>query len=702
MISDSAVAEKFIPPPCGRGVSAHPIPGCSPNTLPWSGNRAIPRSPRSRVFYFFGFSRSRFGQALPSPRQILPPIFHSPASPRQMLTENFTRNVQRRSAIPPWPAIFFPTCRQFSKPSESTGADAQKKVNVWRKRHLSKKFFQAYCATEGRRENMKLGSVNQRIFLCFSVLLLLYVGLGAISIIFANMSRNIAAEENGEGLRALQKEKIKEIVGATATLLGQELREIPDREARRKRIPGLINPVRYGADNSGYFFVFQGTVNVAHGLDPNWQGKDMGDIRTEEGLAVIQEYRKAAEGGGGFLEYPWNKPGGGVAPKIGYAKKIAGTDFWVGSGVYIDDIREKNLVVSDRIKDRLNSMLRFVLGGAAAVLVLLILPLIFWTGRSITRPLRAATNRLNGVAAQLAAAAGEIATSSQSLSSGASQQAAAVEETSSALEELSATTRQNADHAANANNIREESARYIEKADEVIRGMSAAMSDVAAASRETQKIVGTIDEIAFQTNLLALNAAVEAARAGEAGAGFAVVADEVRNLAMRAGEAARNTAGMIESTVKQIQNGAEMAEQTREAFGTVTDSSGKIGELVSEIAAASREQAQGIEQINQTVSDMERGVQQNAANAEETASAAEQLNSQAVELADLVAELNELLGMSEAGQVEWNPEKGNVFPAAPPSRTAETAPLSARKKSGGREVTPEERIPFEDDDFDDF
>ena len=550
---------------------------------------------------------------------------------------------------------------------------------------------------------MRLGSVNQRIFLCFSVLVLLYVGLSAISIIVANISRDVAVEENGEGLRALQKEKIQEIVNATATLLGQELREIHDREARRKRIPELINPVRYEADRSGYFFVFHGTVNVAHGLDQNWQGKDMGDIRTEEGLAVIQEYRKAAESGGGFLEYPWAKPGGGVAPKIGYGKKIAGTDFWIGSGVYIDDILEKNLVVSNRIKERLNSMLRFVLGGAAAVLVLLILPLMFWTGRSITRPLRAATNRLNEVAAQLAAAAGEIATSSQSLSSGASQQAAAVEETSSALEELSATTRQNADHAQNASRLSEESDKSVRTADEVIGKLTTAMNEVTSASEATQKIVGTIDEIAFQTNLLALNAAVEAARAGEAGAGFAVVADEVRNLAMRAGESARNTAEMIESTVQRVKNGAEMAEQTRSAFGSVANSGGKINDLVAEIAAASREQAQGIEQINETVSDMERGVQQNAANAQETASAAEQLNSQAVELADLVAELNALLGMEEAGQVEWKPANRNTFSAPTPSRTTTSESFASRKKSGaGREVTPQETIPFEDDDFDDF
>ena len=155
--------------------------------------------------------------------------------------------------------------------------------------------------------------------------------------------------------------------------------------------------------------------------------------------------------------------------------------------------------------------------------------------------------------------------------------------------------------------------------------------------RRPQKIIKTIDEIAFQTNLLALNAAIEAARAGEAGAGFAVVADEVRNLAMRAAESAKSTAGLIEKTIVTIKEGVEVVGQTDREFREVAASVHKSNELVSEIAAASREQAQGIEQINKSVNEMDTVVQQNAANAEESASASAEMNAQSERMKGLVA-----------------------------------------------------------------
>ena len=150
--------------------------------------------------------------------------------------------------------------------------------------------------------------------------------------------------------------------------------------------------------------------------------------------------------------------------------------------------------------------------------------------------------------------------------------------------------------------------------------------------------------------MLALNAAVEAARAGEAGAGFAVVADEVRNLAMRAAEAAKNTAGLIEGTVKKIKEGSELVGVTNAEFSRVAAAAAKMVELIGEISAASNEQSQGIEQINTAVNEMDKVVQQNAANAEESASASEEMNSHASQMKDLVTELRFLVeGSGGAG-----------------------------------------------------
>ena len=169
------------------------------------------------------------------------------------------------------------------------------------------------------------------------------------------------------------------------------------------------------------------------------------------------------------------------------------------------------------------------------------------------------------------------------------------------------------------------------------------MTEISAASEETSKIVKTIDEIAFQTNLLALNAAVEAARAGEAGAGFAVVADEVRNLALRAAEAARNTAGLIEDTAKKVREGSHAVDRTTDVFTRVVTNSGKAGDIVDEIAAASTEQAQGIQQLNGAVADMDKVVQQNAATAEESAASADLIRNQAHEMQRIVVTLAELV-----------------------------------------------------------
>jgi methyl-accepting chemotaxis protein len=264
--------------------------------------------------------------------------------------------------------------------------------------------------------------------------------------------------------------------------------------------------------------------------------------------------------------------------------------------------------------------------------------------RSITKPIHSVIEGLTESSEQVASGSMQISSASHQLAEGASEQAASIEETSASIEELSSMTKQNADSAEQANNLMTESRQTITHTNQSMERLTVSMREISKASEETQKIVKTIDEIAFQTNLLALNAAVEAARAGEAGAGFAVVADEVRNLSKRAAEAARNTSTLIETTVKTVHEGAGLVERTNKEFNDVLISATKVEQLVGEIAAASREQAMGIEQVNKAVAEMDKVIQQNAANAEESASASQEMNGRAGEMKEFVEELSALVG----------------------------------------------------------
>ncbi len=359
----------------------------------------------------------------------------------------------------------------------------------------------------------------------------------------------------------------------------------------------------------------------------------------------------------------------------------------------------------------------FLVGGTA---VLLGIALAFLIARGIITVLRDISSQMEEGAEQVSSASGQVSSASQSLAEGASEQAASIEETSSALEEMSSMTRQNADNASQANTLMAQANQVVGEANQSMQDLTRSMQEISKASEETSKIIKTIDEIAFQTNLLALNAAVEAARAGEAGAGFAVVADEVRNLAMRAADAAKNTANLIEGTVKRVDDGAKLVTQTDSAFSKVAEDVAKVSSLVNEINAASNEQAQGIGQVNQAVNEMDKVTQQNAASAEESASAAEEMNAQALQMKSIVDHLMRLVGgshdkeksnrksrMSQTrglhSQLRRHGAEQNEYPRI--QALSKSDRTQAGKKGvlkPAEKISPEKLIPMEADDFQDF
>jgi len=332
------------------------------------------------------------------------------------------------------------------------------------------------------------------------------------------------------------------------------------------------------------------------------------------------------------------------------------------------------------------------------VLVALVVALVaggllaYFINSGVGRVLRGISTSLAGSSHQVSTAASQVSNSSQSLAEGSSEQAASVEETSASLEELSSMTKRNAENAHKANDLAREARTAADKGADDMTAMNNAMHSIKTSSDDIAKIIKTIDEIAFQTNILALNAAVEAARAGEAGMGFAVVADEVRSLAQRSATAAKETAAKIEGAITNTAQGVQISGKVAEALNNIVIKARQVDELVAEVASASREQTQGINQINAAVGQMDKVTQSNAANAEESAAAAQELNAQAAIMKQAVGELMQLVG-------------GAAEATAPRSSQR---PPSARPQANGRTSKPQAPAPTKraeipmDQDFKNF
>jgi methyl-accepting chemotaxis protein len=270
---------------------------------------------------------------------------------------------------------------------------------------------------------------------------------------------------------------------------------------------------------------------------------------------------------------------------------------------------------------------------------------VFFFARTLSLPIGRVAQGLGAASDQVSQGASQMSNASNSLAQGSSQQAASLEENASALEQLASTTQSNAENADKAAKLTWDMGKAISHVNDSMDKVSDLHGrDQPGQSRRPARSSRPSTRSPSRPTSWPLNAAVEAARAGEAGAGFAVVADEVRNLAMRAAEAAKSTADLIEGTLNKVQNGSVLVGETTDSFAQVLEMASQAGKLAEDIAAASKEQAQGIDGINRSTHEMDQITQQVAANAEETSASAEEMLSQAQSLLDFVNDLKALVG----------------------------------------------------------
>lgn len=501
----------------------------------------------------------------------------------------------------------------------------------------------------------------------FAIIVLVLVFSAGIIGFYTVQMQHLGGVASNETARAVMdglKEKVQVATHSMSIALAQAVQGIEDPQRRLEMLRGAVADIRFEEDESGYYFIYEGTRVVTVPPSPNLEGQDLADSSDENGVFFIRELANAAAAGGGFVEYVFEKPGQGIQPKVSYAETIPGTDFWIGTGVYADNVAARQAAVSGTIQDQINRSALIAVSAVLGVFGLVVAPIVVILIRSVTQPvarlqeiaagmergdltnrsdvigndeiaalmstMEAMRERLTGViddvkraADNVSAGSNQMASSASQLSDGATEQASNAEEVSSSMEQMDATIQKNADNAEETEKIARKAAQDAERGGK-------AVSQTVDAMRSIAEKISIIEDIARNTNLLALNAAIEAARAGEHGKGFAVVASEVRKLAERSQTAAGEISELSTSSV-------DVAEEAGTLLSELVPGIKRTAELVQEISAASTEQRAGSNEVNKALTGLDRIVQENASQSEEMASMAEELSSQAEQLQSVIA-----------------------------------------------------------------
>jgi len=521
--------------------------------------------------------------------------------------------------------------------------------------------------------NIRLG-IRNRLLLLVGVMLVFIGSVVAFFVYQADNSKTRMIDRVGQIMTEDAQDKIKVLTQSMATGIAAATKAATSHEERIGIIKTLINDIRYETDKSGYFFVFKDTVYQVMPPNAAREGVDAGESKDVNNVFFVRELMNRAKEGGGFVRYVFDKPGMGVQPKVTFSTMIPGTDLWIGTGVYIDNIAEAQAKVAADLESDAARALTIALSFIGAGFALLVLPLTIFLIRSIITPLKRmigmlkdiaqgegdltarlkdtsgtetqelaewfnkfveqvhgiisevagnsrqvnqASEGLLSLATQLRGASSDMTSKSATVAAATEQMSANMNSVASAMEEFSINIGTVATASEEMTATISEISHNASKAKEITghavgkaNEASRRVNELGTAAKEIDKVTETITAISSQTNLLALNATIEAARAGDAGRGFAVVANEIKELALQTARATEEIRGKIQGIQNATGVTVSEIQQVSHVINEVDSIVGTIAAAVEEQSVTTRDIADNVGQASQGVQEVNENVSQ--------------------------------------------------------------------------------------------